>query len=99
MFEDDTVDIACPKCGHKNSLLVREFEESAETHFVCQNCKVGVKIEANEFRQRLDQVLKEVQDLEREAARELGARPNARAKAIFRSDSPFPRGAALDFGT
>jgi DNA-directed RNA polymerase subunit RPC12/RpoP len=70
MFEDDTVDIACPKCGHKNSILVREFEESAETHFICSNCQVGVKIKAEEFRQRLDQVIKEVQDLEREAARE-----------------------------
>ncbi len=69
MFEDDTVDIACPKCGHKNSILVREFKESAQTHFVCQACHVGVRIEAEEFRQRLDQVLKEVQDLEREAKR------------------------------
>lgn len=70
MFEDDTVDIACPKCGHKNSILVREFEENARTQFVCKNCQVGVKIEAQEFRQRLDQVLKEVRDLEREAARD-----------------------------
>jgi hypothetical protein len=30
---------------------------------------VGVRIEADEFRQRLDRVLKEVQDLEREAKR------------------------------
>ncbi len=70
MFEDDTVDIACPKCGHKNSILVREFKESAETQFVCNSCHVGVRIKAEEFRQRLDEVLKEVQDLEREAARE-----------------------------
>jgi len=83
MFEDDTVDIACPKCGHKNSLLVREFEESAETHFVCQNCKVGVKIEAKEFRQRLDQVLKEVQDLEREAARDSKRTPKRPRKGDF----------------
>ncbi|HEV3112580.1 MAG TPA: hypothetical protein VGY99_19000 [Candidatus Binataceae bacterium] len=69
MFEDETVDVACPKCGHKNSILVRDFEESAETHFVCQKCHVGVRIEADEFRQRLDRVLKEVQDLEREAKR------------------------------
>ena len=69
MFEDETVDVACPKCGHKNSILVRDFEESAETHFVCQKCQVGVRIEADEFRQRLDRVLKEVEDLEREAKR------------------------------
>lgn len=34
-------------------MLVRGFEESAETHFVCVNCKTGVKVEANEFRHRL----------------------------------------------
>jgi transcription elongation factor Elf1 len=70
MFEDETIDIACPKCGHRNSILVRELEESAETHFTCGNCRVGVKLEANEFRQRLDQVRKEVEDLEREAAKD-----------------------------
>lgn len=70
MFEDETVDVACPKCGHMNSILVRDFEESAENHFVCRNCHVGVRIDAVEFRQRLDRVRKEVEDLEREAARD-----------------------------
>ncbi len=69
MFEDETVDITCPKCGHKNSVLVREFEESAETHFVCVGCQAGIKIEANEFRQRLDKVREELQNLERAAER------------------------------
>ena len=70
MFEDETVDVACPKCGHLNSILVHEFEESAETHFVCVGCKVGVHIEAKEFRQRLNQVRDELAELERGAARE-----------------------------
>ena len=70
MFEDDTVDVACPKCGHKNSVLVREIEETAQTHFECENCHVGVRIEADEFKHRLDEVLKEVEDLEREATRD-----------------------------
>lgn len=70
MFEDETVDIACPNCGYKNSILVREFEKSAETHFVCESCKAGVKIEANEFRHRLEQVREELESLERDAARE-----------------------------
>ncbi len=69
MFEDETVDVACPKCGHLNSILVHEFEENAETHFVCGRCKAGVQIEANEFRQRLDQVRDELEELEREAER------------------------------
>ncbi len=83
MFEDETVDVACPKCGHKNSILVREVEENAETHFVCQSCRVGVRIEADEFKQRLDQVLKEVQDLEREAARDARRPPKRPRKGDF----------------
>jgi transcription elongation factor Elf1 len=67
MFEDETVDIACPRCGHRNSLLVREVEASAESHIVCANCKVGVKVEAREFQQRLDQVRKELEEIQRDA--------------------------------
>ena len=77
MFEDETVDVACPKCGHLNSILVHEFEASAETHFVCVGCKAGVRIEAKEFRQRLGQVRDELAELERGAARDAmkGKRP------------------------
>jgi len=77
MFEDETVDVACPKCGHLNSILVHEFEESAETHFICVGCNVGVRIEAKEFRQRLGQVRDELAELERGAARDAmkGKRP------------------------
>jgi transcription elongation factor Elf1 len=77
MFEDETVDIACPKCGHRNSLLVREFEAKTESHIVCENCKVGVQIEAREFQQRLNQVGKELEDMQREAHRE-SRKPNPR---------------------
>jgi DNA-directed RNA polymerase subunit RPC12/RpoP len=83
MFEDETVDVACPKCGHRNSILVRDFEENAETHFVCTSCGVGVKIEADEFKHRLDQVLKEVEDLEREAARDAKRPPKRPRKGDF----------------
>ncbi len=67
MFEEETVDILCPKCGHKNSILVHDIEESAEVHFVCVGCKVGVKVEAEEFRHRLDEVQKELSELQHEA--------------------------------
>jgi peptide subunit release factor 1 (eRF1) len=67
MFEDETVDIACPKCGHKNPILVREFEQNAPAHFACAGCGVGLKIDADEFRGRLEQVRKELEELEREA--------------------------------
>ena len=46
MFEDETVDVKCPKCGHLNSILIHEIEEHAETHFVCVGCKAGVRLEA-----------------------------------------------------
>jgi len=76
MFDDETVDIACPKCGHKNSILVREFEEKAEAHFPCAGCRVGLKIDSGEFREHLERVKKELEDLEREAAQ--GTRRTAR---------------------
>ncbi|MGD0117569.1 MAG: hypothetical protein ABSD30_05870 [Candidatus Binatus sp.] len=67
MFEDETVDIACPKCGFKNSLLVRDLEHNSETHIVCEGCKVGVKVEALEFQQRLNQINEEVESMQVEA--------------------------------
>ena len=77
MFDDETIDVKCPKCGHLNSILVHEIEEHAETHFTCVGCKAGVKLEAGEFRQRLGKVRDELQELERDAARQAmkGTRP------------------------
>lgn len=83
MFEDETIDVECPSCGHKNSILVREFEESAETHFVCVGCKAGVKIEANEFRHRLEQVREELEELERQAALETKPKTKRPRKGDF----------------
>ena len=68
MFEDETVDISCPKCNHRNSLLVREIEARTEAHIVCEKCKVALKVEAREFQLRLDQVRKELEDIQREVA-------------------------------
>jgi hypothetical protein len=78
MFEDETVDITCPKCGHLNSILVREFESADESHIVCVSCKAVVKVEAHEFHERLGQVRKELEELQRDAdrgARKLKPRP------------------------
>ena len=77
MFEDETVAIACPQCGHRNPVLVRQFEDRAEGHIVCGGCQAGIKIEAREFRQRLDQVREELQDIQLKAARE-GKKENRR---------------------
>jgi transcription elongation factor Elf1 len=80
MFEDETIDIACPNCGHRNSVLVREIEANAESHIVCEKCKVGVKIEARDFQQRLDQVRKELEEIQREARSESNKPGPRRAK-------------------
>ncbi|MGH7815638.1 MAG: hypothetical protein ACREQI_16750 [Candidatus Binataceae bacterium] len=82
MFEDESIDVACPKCGHRNSILVRAFEESAEVHFVCagEQCKAAVKVEAKQFRKRLDKVRREVEELERAAG---GKRPKPTRKGDF----------------
>lgn len=69
MFEDETISIACPKCGFKNSLLVREFEQTPETRIVCQGCRVGIKVEASEFQQRLSQISNELETISLEVRR------------------------------
>jgi transcription elongation factor Elf1 len=69
MFEDETVDITCPKCGHKNSILVHDFEASSEARVNCAHCGVTVRVEAEEFRQRLAAIRKELEELQREARR------------------------------
>lgn len=83
MFEDETIDLTCPNCGHKNSVLVREFEQSSEAHIICQSCKVGVKIEAEEFRHRLNDVRKELEDIERAADRETKQKTRRGRKGDF----------------
>ncbi|MGO9604188.1 MAG: hypothetical protein ACLQAT_12455 [Candidatus Binataceae bacterium] len=82
MFEDETVDINCPKCGHINTIAVRQFERQSQTHFVCEGCQVHVKVEAGEFHARLAQLRKEVEELEREAARD-SKRPKRPRKDDF----------------
>jgi transcription elongation factor Elf1 len=69
MFEDQTVDITCPNCGRKNSILVCDFEASSEARISCHHCGVVVKVEAEEFRQRLARVRKELEEIQLEARR------------------------------
>ena len=79
MFDEETIDVHCPKCGHLNSLFVREFEASTESHIVCVSCKAPVKVEGREFHNRLDEVRKELEELEREAG-SAAPKPKARPR-------------------
>jgi transcription elongation factor Elf1 len=67
MFEDEIIDIACPKCSHKSSVLLREIDGKNESHIACEKCKVLVKVEARGFQQRIDQVRMELENIQREA--------------------------------
>ena len=69
-FEDQTIDIRCPNCGHINSVAVRDFEEHTESHVICVSCQAGIRIEAHEFHQHLEDVRKELEEFEREAMRD-----------------------------
>jgi transposase-like protein len=69
MFEDETVDIACPNCGQKNSVLVRDFEANSEARISCHHCRAIVKVEAEEFRHRLAIVRHELEEIQLEARR------------------------------
>ena len=83
MFEDETVDVRCPKCGHLNTIQVCEFEVRAEAHFVCEGCKTRVKVEGHEFHDRLARLRQEVEELEREASRESKGKPRRPRKGDF----------------
>jgi len=67
MFEDEAIAIACPQCGFKNSLLVRELEQTSETRIACQGCRVGIRLEASEFQRRLNQISHELETMRLEA--------------------------------
>lgn len=81
MFEDETIDIACPECGHANTLLVRELEQHAQWHFTCEGCKAAVHVDASKFQDRLDAIKREVENLQRAAKR--ASQPRRKPKGDF----------------
>lgn len=83
MFEDETIDVSCPGCGRLNSILVRDFEESAEIRFVCAHCKAGVKVEGKEFQRRLERLRDELNNLQARAQRQSGRKARRPLKGDF----------------
>jgi len=75
MFEDETIDVACPKCGFKNTLLVQELEHASEAHFECHGCKARVKLDTSAFRHRLSEINEEVEKLETVARQQNKPKP------------------------
>jgi transcription elongation factor Elf1 len=83
VFEDETVDVCCPKCGHKNSILVHEFEEHTEAHLNCVGCSVRFRVDADEFHRGLEELRKELEDLERQARADEKQKRKGRRKDDF----------------
>jgi hypothetical protein len=71
MFDDETIDIKCPGCGHRNPVPVREFESNPEQHIECERCKTHIRIEGTEFKHRLEEIDAEVKELERAGSAKL----------------------------
>jgi len=67
MFEDETVAIACPNCGHKNALLVKEAETVPEAEVICVHCHQTIKIELEGLHRHLDEVRAELDAIQRDA--------------------------------
>ena len=59
------------------------FYREREPGNVCEDRRIGVNIEANEFRQRLEQVRNELENLQREAGREGKQNPKRPRKGEF----------------
>ncbi len=68
MFEDETVTVACPNCGYKNPVLLREAESALETSIVCNHCHKAIKIGLEGFHRHLDQVRAELDAIQHDAA-------------------------------
>ncbi len=68
MFDDETVSLACPSCGHKNPILIRDAESAALTTFVCGGCRKILKIDLEGFHRHLDHVRAELDKIQNDAA-------------------------------
>jgi formate dehydrogenase maturation protein FdhE len=82
MFDDETIRIACPQCGYKNQLRVREFERADVIRARCDGCRARLKIEARGFREHLERIASELE------AMRLSTRESRRRKV---------RSGAIDF--
>ena len=57
-------------CEFTHSSVSLTSRSTPRVTWFCINCKAGIRIEAHEFRQHLDDVRKELEEFEREATRE-----------------------------
>jgi transposase-like protein len=69
LFEGQTVDVPCPKCGHAEPLSVPQLRN--DPRFTCSGCGTHVQIDASQFREGLEGVETELGNLQ-DTIRRLG---------------------------
>lgn len=67
MFDGD-LDIPCPECGHKTPVAIRELETNPDPHIVCGGCRKTIRINADDFRDKMKDVRKSIDDLKKKLA-------------------------------
>jgi transposase-like protein len=54
MFEDASLDIACPQCGHKNVKTFAWIKRHSD--FPCGGCRKTIHLDADQFRGSLKKI-------------------------------------------
>ena len=67
MFDGD-LDITCPECKHKTPIAVREIESNPHPSLLCGGCGKTISINANDFREKLGEVRKSIDDFKKTIA-------------------------------
>lgn len=60
IFDSQTIDIPCPKCGKRHAKAVRWLKTN--NHFTC-TCGVRIDLDASEFRAKIANAEKQIRDL------------------------------------
>lgn len=61
MFEDKSVSIPCPKCGHKTDQTIGWLKR--HDHFTCSGCGSSIKLDSNQFRTGISDVENSIRDM------------------------------------
>lgn len=61
LFDDESIAIPCPGCGHEIPQTIRRLEENSK--LTCPNCNALIDVDATELRKGLTEVDDAMHDL------------------------------------
>ena len=67
MLDDQSIELACPHCGHKLSQTIGKLETNPK--LTCTKCRGVISIDANQMRSQISKVEKSLADLQRSLGR------------------------------